>query len=84
MFFFNKFISVLRLIIHVSTEQPSCKCKGTTCIINGPGSSVGLATDYSLDIPGSNPVGDENFRPSRPALGSTQPPVKSVTCLSEG
>jgi len=27
----------------------------------GPGSSVGLATDYGLDGPGSNPSGDEIF-----------------------
>ena len=39
------------------------------------GSSVGIATDYGLDGPGSNPGGDEIFRPSRLALGPTQPPV---------
>ena len=27
----------------------------------GPGSSVGTATDYGLDDPGSNPVGDEIY-----------------------
>jgi len=42
----------------------------------GPGSSVGIASDYRLDDPGSNPGGDEIFRPFRPALGPTQPPVK--------
>jgi len=35
----------------------------------GSGSSVGIATDYELEGPGSNPGGDEIFRPSRPALG---------------
>ena len=35
----------------------------------GLGSSVGIATDYGLDGPGSNPGGDEIFRPSRPDLG---------------
>ena len=50
----------------------------------GPGSSVGIATDYGLDGPGSNPGGDEVFRPSRPALGPTQLPVQWVPGLSRG
>jgi len=39
---------------------------------------------YGLDGPGSNPVGDEDFRQSRPALGLTQPPVQWVPVLSRG
>ena len=50
----------------------------------GLGSSVGIATDYGLDGPGSNPGGDEIFRPPRPALGPTQPPVQWVPDLSPG
>ena len=50
--------------------------------MRGPGSSVGIATDYGLDGPGSNPDGDEIFRPSSQALRPTQPPVKWVSGLS--
>jgi hypothetical protein len=55
-----------------------------TAVICGPGSSVGIATDYGLDGPGSNSGGDEIFSPSRPAPGANQPPVKWVPGLSWG
>jgi len=54
-----------------------------TLLEGRPGSSVGIATDYGLDGPGSNPGGDEIFRPSRLALGPTQSPVKWVPVLSQ-
>ena len=50
----------------------------------GPGSSVGIATDYVMDGPGSNPSRDKIFRPSRLALGPTQPPVQWVSRLFRG
>ena len=50
----------------------------------GPGSSVGVATDYGLDGPGSNTGGEEIFCPSRPALGPIQPPVQWVSRVKCG
>jgi len=41
----------------------------------GPCSSVGIATDYGLNGPESNPGWNEIFRPSRSALGPTQLPA---------
>jgi hypothetical protein len=44
----------------------------------GPGSSVGIATDYRLDGPGIKSAGGWRYftRLSRPALGPTQPSVQ--------
>ena len=47
----------------------------------GPGGSVCIATDYGLEGPGSNPGGDEIFRPSKPTLGSTQP-QSATNCVT--
>jgi hypothetical protein len=53
-------------------------------IFCGADSSVGIATDYWLDGPASNPDGDEIIRPSRSTLGSPQLSVKRVPVLSRG
>ena len=55
-----------------------------TLMFGGPGSSVGIATDYGLVGLGLKPGRDEIFRPSRPVLGPTQPLVKEVPALSPG
>jgi len=55
-----------------------------TMYVSGPGSSVGIVTDYGLDGPGTNPGGDEIFRLSRSGLWPTQPPVQWVPGLSRG
>jgi len=46
--------------------------------------NMNTTTDYGMDVSGSNPGGDEIFRPSRPALEPTQPPVQWVLGLSRG
>jgi len=80
----GKFLcSIQAYVKYVDTESVFVN-SGENLLLRGPGSSVGIATDYGLDGPGSNPGGDEIFRPSRPALGSTQPPVKWVPDLSRG
>jgi hypothetical protein len=51
----------------------------------GPGSSVGIATDYGLNGPEIESRWGRDFpHLSRPALGPTQPPVQSVPGLSRG
>jgi len=54
-------------------------------IFSGPGSSVRIATGYGLDGPRIESRWGRDFSHlSRPALGSTQPPVQWVPGLSGG
>jgi len=63
--------------IYIYIYMCVCVC---VCVCR-PGSSVGIVSDYGLDGPGSNPGGDEIFRPSRPALEPIQLSVKLVSGL---
>jgi hypothetical protein len=57
----------------------------STFLLQGPGSSVGIATGYGLDGPGIESWWGRDFpHLSRPALGPTQPPVQWVLGLSRG
>ena len=81
---------VLYMVMNILEEYSESVFTGhqkmdSLCLIKcGPCSSVGIATGYRLDGPGSNPGGNDIFRPSRPALGSTQPPAKLVPGLPRG
>jgi len=78
----NWHMKVLRLsALSTGRPYPPGNIPGThLCCV--PVSSVGIASEYGLGGPGSNPGGDEIFRPSRPALGPNQSPVKWVPGLS--
>ena len=53
--------------------------------MHGPGSSVGIATGYGLDGPGTESQRGRDFpHLFRPALGTTQPHVQWVPGLSRG
>jgi hypothetical protein len=82
-------LPTLMQVLHIFTTmfksvKDYYKLYSLPTLLCGPGSSAGIATDYWLDGPGIESQWDEIFRPSRPALGSIQPPVQWVPGLSRG
>jgi len=71
--FFNRYLAYYDKPLIKSSPRPSIKTRinvnFSVCFVSsmgvmcGPGSSVGTATDYGLDGPGSNPGWDEISRP---------------------
>jgi hypothetical protein len=80
--------------LRIETGVSACECGnkpsshikyGDLLASHGPGSSVGIATDYGLDGPGIESWWGRDFsHMSRAALGPTQPPEQWVPGLSRG
>jgi hypothetical protein len=77
----------MRHIVLSSVAYSDCAIFFSHYTIKGGGrdSSVGIATGYGLEGPGIESRWGRDFsHTSRPALGSTQPPVQWVPGLSRG
>ena len=73
----NKYIQLIHQLIGLMFCRGLFKIEFEFCTFNyhGPGSSVGIATDWGLDGLGSNPGGDEIFPPVQ-----TGPGAHPVSC----
>jgi hypothetical protein len=75
---------ILEYFSKICPENPQVSLKSDIKSRYYTGSSVSIVTDYGLDGPGTESWWGEIFRPSRPALWPTQPPVQWVLGLSRG
>jgi hypothetical protein len=71
--------------MHVPPKHTKCISWVVYVINVGQDSSVSIATSYGLDGPGiESRMGRDFLHPSKPTLGSTQPPIRWVPGLFPG
>jgi len=63
-------IYIIQLLLYYFDNLILVYCFDNLLNVCGPGSSVGIATDYGLDDPGSNPLWGRDFPPVQSCPGA--------------